>query len=162
MGITPRICLKLFLLWPTKWVATKDNQWLPQTNNDEPLKLKNYFLHTLLCMLHSPFQAPLCEPLFVDLSLHAPLHTPLCAHHHALSAHSQCNPPHTTPYTPVYTSPHTFHAPLNASLWAPLHDCPHLSICRLIQVSLGIYRVFQTFFWPAEFPGYHQCQQESQ
>ena len=34
--------------------------------------------------------------------------------------------------------------------------------CRLIQVSLGIYRVFQTFFWPAEFPGYHQCQQESQ
>ena len=34
--------------------------------------------------------------------------------------------------------------------------------CRLIQVSLGVYRVFQTFFGPAEFPGYHQCQQESQ
>ena len=34
--------------------------------------------------------------------------------------------------------------------------------CRLIQVSLGVYRVFQTFSWPAEFPGYHQCQQESQ
>ena len=34
--------------------------------------------------------------------------------------------------------------------------------CRLIQVSLGIYRVFQMCFWPAEFPGYHQCQQESQ
>ena len=34
--------------------------------------------------------------------------------------------------------------------------------CRLIQVSLGVYRVFQMFFWPAEFPGYHQCQQESQ
>ena len=28
--------------------------------------------------------------------------------------------------------------------------------CRLIQVSLGIYRVLYTFFWPAEFPGYHQ------
>ena len=37
-----------------------------------------------------------------------------------------------------------------------------IRLCRLIQVSLGIYRVFQTFFWPAEFPGYHQCQQESQ
>ena len=36
------------------------------------------------------------------------------------------------------------------------------SECRLIQVPLGVYRVFQTFFWPAEFPGYHQCQQESQ
>ena len=34
--------------------------------------------------------------------------------------------------------------------------------CRLIQVSLGVYRVFQMFFRPAEFPGYHQCQQESQ
>ena len=33
---------------------------------------------------------------------------------------------------------------------------------RLIQVSLGVYRVFQMFFGPAEFPGYHQCQQESQ
>ena len=37
-----------------------------------------------------------------------------------------------------------------------------MHFCRLIQVSLGIYRVFQMFFWPAEFPGYHQCQQESQ
>ena len=35
-------------------------------------------------------------------------------------------------------------------------------LCRLKQVSLGIYRVLYTFFWPAEFPGYHQCQQESQ
>ena len=34
--------------------------------------------------------------------------------------------------------------------------------CRLIQVSLGVYRVLYTFFLPAEFPGYHQCQQESQ
>ena len=33
---------------------------------------------------------------------------------------------------------------------------------RLIQVSLGVYRVLYTFFWPAEFPGYHQWQQESQ
>ena len=38
----------------------------------------------------------------------------------------------------------------------------HWSTCRLIQVSLGVYRVLYTFFWPAEFPGYHQCQQESQ
>ena len=37
-----------------------------------------------------------------------------------------------------------------------------LPVCRLIQVSLGIYRVLYTFFLPAEFPGYHQCQQESQ
>ena len=36
------------------------------------------------------------------------------------------------------------------------------TLCRLIQVSLGVYRVLYTFFWPAEFPGYHQCQQESQ
>ena len=36
------------------------------------------------------------------------------------------------------------------------------SLCRLIQVSLGVYRVLYTFFWPAEFPGYHQWQQESQ
>ena len=34
--------------------------------------------------------------------------------------------------------------------------------CGLIEVSPGIYRVFQTFFGPAESPGYHQCQQESQ
>ena len=34
--------------------------------------------------------------------------------------------------------------------------------CRLIQVSLGVYRVLYTFFWPSEFPGYHQWQQESQ
>ena len=33
---------------------------------------------------------------------------------------------------------------------------------RLIQMSLGIYRVLYMFFWPAEFPGYYQCQQESQ
>ena len=39
--------------------------------------------------------------------------------------------------------------------------CPACQ-CRLIQVSLGVYRVLYTFFWPAEFPGYHQCQQESQ
>ena len=36
------------------------------------------------------------------------------------------------------------------------------NLCRLIQVSLGVYRVLYTFFWPAEFPGYHQWQQESQ
>ena len=35
-------------------------------------------------------------------------------------------------------------------------------LCRLIQVSLGVYRVLYMFFWPAEFPGYHQWQQESQ
>ena len=34
--------------------------------------------------------------------------------------------------------------------------------CRLIEVSLGGYIRFYTFFWPAEFPGYHQWQQESQ
>ena len=34
--------------------------------------------------------------------------------------------------------------------------------CRLIQVTLGIYRVLYMIFWPAEFSGYHQCQQESQ
>ena len=34
--------------------------------------------------------------------------------------------------------------------------------CRLIQVSLGVYRMLYTFFWSAEFPGYHQWQQESQ
>ena len=39
---------------------------------------------------------------------------------------------------------------------------PGWTWCRLIQVSLGVYRVFQMFFGPAEFPGYHQCQQESQ
>ena len=44
-----------------------------------------------------------------------------------------------------------------------LSDLPDLRLlCRLIQVSLGVYRVFQTFFGPAEFPGYHQWQQESQ
>ena len=36
------------------------------------------------------------------------------------------------------------------------------SRCRLIKVSLAVYRVLYTFFWPAEFPGYHQWQQESQ
>ena len=39
---------------------------------------------------------------------------------------------------------------------------PPMNNCRLIEVSLGVYRVLYTFFWPAEFPGYHQCQQESQ
>ena len=40
--------------------------------------------------------------------------------------------------------------------WQALHRC------RLSEVSLGIYSVFQMFFWPAEFPGYHQWQQKSQ
>ena len=35
-------------------------------------------------------------------------------------------------------------------------------ICELLEVSLGSYIPFYMFFWPAEFPGYHQWQQESQ
>ena len=34
--------------------------------------------------------------------------------------------------------------------------------CRLISGVPGGFWAFHTFFWPAEFPGYHQWQQESQ
>ena len=37
-----------------------------------------------------------------------------------------------------------------------------MCLCELLEVSLGGYIRFYTFFWPAEFPGYHQWQQESQ
>ena len=64
-------------------------------------------------------------------------------------------------HTPPGHSP-PCHTPYPTACWGtyPLWTDRHL--CRLIQVPLGVYRVFQTFFWPAEFPWYHQCQQESQ
>ena len=85
------------------------------------------------------------------------------------------NSPHCLPYIPydafciMHDDVSTQHT--NVEIWAktvswrkwqPRNQDRRPWLCRLIQVSLGIYRVFQTFFWPAEFPGYHQCQQESQ
>ena len=47
-------------------------------------------------------------------------------------------------------------------LWREINYQMNDFYCRLLGVSLGSYLWFYMFFWPAEFPGYHQWQQESQ